>query len=222
MSNIQFVKIKELCSYNNVKKEVQSLLNDDDQVSFLPMADLEEFGYYSLPKQDRALFEVYKSYTYFKENDLLIAKITPCFENGKMGIAKNLTNMVGFGSSEYHVLTPNKKISVEYLYYFFCQGFIRERGIKHMTGAVGHKRIPIDFLVNQKIPLLTYEKQILLVSKLDQAFEAIDQAIANTEKNIENVEDLEKSYLNSMFNSTETVTNCKLGEIIEFVNGFAF
>ena len=111
MSNIQFVKIKELCSYNNVKKEVQSLLNDDDQVSFLPMADLEEFGYYSLPKQDRALFEVYKSYTYFKENDLLIAKITPCFENGKMGIAKNLTNMVGFGSSEYHVLTPNKKIS---------------------------------------------------------------------------------------------------------------
>ena len=132
MSNIQFVKIKELCSYNNVKKEVQSLLNDDGQVSFLPMADLEEFGYYSLPKQDRALFEVYKSYTYFKENDLLIAKITPCFENGKMGIAKNLTNMVGFGSSEYHVLTPNKKISVEYLYYFFCQGFIRERGIKHL------------------------------------------------------------------------------------------
>ena len=217
MSSINYVKIRELCSSKKVKKEVKSRLNDEDEVSFLPMSDLGEYGYFTSAEQNRSLHEVYKGYTYFEEGDLLIAKITPCFENGKMGIAKNLTNKVGFGSSEYHVLTPNSKILVEYLYYFFYQGFIRERGIAHMTGAVGHKRIPIDFLINQNIPYLSYEKQKLIVSKLDQAFEAIDQAIENTERNIENIKEIFDTSLQKSFN--EVNTNEILDSYVEIKTG---
>lgn len=220
MSSINYVKIRELCSSKKVKKQVKSRLNDEDEVSFLPMSDLGEYGYYTSAEQNRSLHEVYKGYTYFEEGDLLIAKITPCFENGKMGIAKNLTNKVGFGSSEYHVLTPNSKTLVEYLYYFFCQGFIRERGVAFMTGAVGHKRIPIDFFINQSIPYFNYEKQLKIVSKLDQAFEAIDQAIANTEKNIENVEDLRDSYSEQCFKKFPS-KSIEIGEVCQLFQGLA-
>ena len=77
-------------------------------VSFIEMASVSDEGYIS-EKVDRPLGEVLKgSYTYFSEGDIIIAKITPCMENGKCAIARNLTNHIGFGSSEFHVLECGK------------------------------------------------------------------------------------------------------------------
>jgi type I restriction enzyme, S subunit len=92
---------------------------------------------------------------------------------------------------------------------------------KKMTGAT-LQHVTKKELVATPVSLPDVTTQNRIIAKLDHSFEAIDQAIANTEKNIENVENLEKSYLNSLFNSTELVTSYELGEIIEFVNGFAF
>ena len=89
-----------------------------------------------------------------------------------------------------------------------------------MTGAVGHKRIPIDFFINQSIPYFNYEKQLKIVSKLDQAFEAIDQAIANTEKNIENVEDLRDSYSEQCFKKFPS-KSIEIGEVCQLFQGLA-
>ena len=77
------------------------------------MEDCEECSLWVYPQKTKKIEEVYQGYTYFAENDLLIAKITPCFENGKMSIAKNLVNSIGFGSTEFIVLRAKERVLIE-------------------------------------------------------------------------------------------------------------
>lgn len=100
-TNWQIKKLGEVCEIKPPKKEARDRLNDDDIVSFVPMEDLGILTKNFIATKERPLKEVSGSYTYFSDNDVLLAKITPCFENGKIGIARNLKNGIGFGSSEY-------------------------------------------------------------------------------------------------------------------------
>ena len=110
------------------------------------------------------------SYTYFKENDVIIAKITPSMENGKCAIAKNLKNSIALGSSEFHVFRVKNKniLDYRYMYYFLNRKNIREEAQKVMTGSSGHKRVPIKFYENLKIPLPPLKTQKEIVSKIEQ------------------------------------------------------
>ncbi|WP_279474648.1 hypothetical protein [Aeromonas veronii] len=130
---------------DHLSLKLEKKLTDTDLVSFAPMDDLGIDCKYLNPKLTRSLGDVAGSYTYFANGDVLLAKITPCFENGKLGIAHNLINGIGFGSSEYFVIRPCHEISAEYLYYFLLQESFREEGAKSMTGAVGHKRVAKEF-----------------------------------------------------------------------------
>jgi len=95
---------------------------------------------------------------------VLLAKITPCFENGKSGIAKNLINGIGFGSSEYIVLRASEKILPDFIYYFISSEKFKNLGKNNMTGSAGQQRITKDFVTEYKIPLppLEIQKQIVL------------------------------------------------------------
>jgi len=104
-------KLSEVCLINPSKSEVKN--EKDLEVSFLPMEDCKEYSLYVEPIKTKKIEKVYQSYTYFVENDLLIAKITPCFENGKMSIAKNLKNSIGFGSTEFYVLRAKRGVMIE-------------------------------------------------------------------------------------------------------------
>ena len=95
--------LKEVCQIRPPKREAKETLDQNDLVSFVPMKVLGENKKSFSVEENKKLSEVSSSYTYFKNNDVLLAKITPCFENGKLGIAKDLTNGIGFGSSEYIV-----------------------------------------------------------------------------------------------------------------------
>ncbi|MGH7886096.1 MAG: restriction endonuclease subunit S, partial [Thermodesulfobacteriota bacterium] len=192
-------KLKEICNIKPPKKEAKDVLNGDKLVSFVPMDTLGIDKMYFTTNQKKTLNSVYSSYTYFKNNDVLLAKITPCFENGKLGIAKCLVNDIGFGSSEYVVYRPNKNLLSQYLYYFLNRPSFRKKGASVMTGAVGHKRIPKDFYEDYKIPVAPLPEQKQIVEILDKAFEAIDKAKANIEKNIENAKELFQSKLNEIF-----------------------
>ena len=92
-------KISEVFSTKPPKKEARERLKEDDLVSFVPMEDLGVLTKHFISPKVRTIKEVSGSYTYFAENDVLLAKITPCFENGKIGIARNLTNGIGLWSS---------------------------------------------------------------------------------------------------------------------------
>lgn len=89
--------------------------------------------------EERPLESVSGSYTYFADGDVLLAKIAPCFENSKLGIAHGLTNGVGFGSSEIVVFRPDESLDAEYLFYFLSQDSFCDAGASVMSGAVGHK-----------------------------------------------------------------------------------
>ena len=151
--------IKDLCIVNPSKKLIPSNLQANDTVSFLPMEDLEIKAGYAEPKQTRLLSEVQGSYTFFAEDDVLLAKVTPCFENGKVGIASNLRNGIGFGSSEFFVIRPIKGIVKEVIYFLAqTQLFISEAS-KQLTGTSGLRRVPRSFIENLSIAIPPMELQ---------------------------------------------------------------
>lgn len=213
-------KLGEVCEIKPPKKIAKEKLSENELVSFFPMTDLEAFNHYIKPIQTKQLKDVYSGYVYFENNDVLLAKITPCFENGKLGIAKDLRNGIGFGSSEYMVFRPNNGILSEYIYYFLSLENIRREGKNKMTGAVGHKRIPVDFLSNQRLVTPSLREQKNIVKILDKAFAAIDKAKANAEKNLQNSRELFDSYLNKVFaNPEEDWEEKKWGDVCHFVRG---
>ena len=191
--------LSEACQIKPPKKEAKEKIADTEMVSFVPMKDLGICEKTIPLTENRTLRKVYSGYTYFADNDVLLAKITPCFENGKLGIAKGLTNQIGFGSSEYIVFRPTESIDSNYLFYFLSQETFREEGKHVMTGAVGHKRVPKEFIENYVIPLPPLPEQKQIVAILDKAFAGINQAIAHTEQNLANARELFESYLNTIF-----------------------
>ena len=116
------------------------------------------------------------SYTYFAENDIIIAKITPCMENGKCAIAKGLTNGIGMGSSEFHVFRINPKFSTEFVFAYLNRDTIRKEAAQNMTGASGHRRVPISFYENIQIPFLQLAKQRQIVSEIEIYKQKISEA----------------------------------------------
>ncbi|MDC1341379.1 restriction endonuclease subunit S [Oceanospirillaceae bacterium] len=193
------VFLSDCCEIKPPKSEAKKLLKPDELVSFVPMALLGINRKGLALDKDKKLADVSGSYTYFADNDVLLAKITPCFENGKLGIAQGLTNGIGFGSSEFIVFRPNQYLETDYLYYFLNQSSFRDHGKALMTGAVGHKRVPKDFIQNTQIPLPPIPEQQRIVAILDQAFADIEKARANAQQNLKNARELFDSYLHQVF-----------------------
>ncbi|ENL8288586.1 N-6 DNA methylase [Campylobacter coli] len=166
------LKNEQYIELNPSKKEI-SKLDENMLVSFIEMASVSDKGYIQ-SKIDRSLNEVRKGYTYFIENDILIAKITPCMENGKCAIAKNLTNNIGFGSTEFHIFRAKTGLDSSFLFYNLNQQNIREKAALAMTGASGHKRVPISFYENLTIPLPPLEIQEKIVQNIELVEQQID------------------------------------------------
>lgn len=119
--------------------------------------------------------EVKKGYTHFADGDVLLARITPCFENGKAGIAKRLPNSVGAGSTEYFVFRPDTNFLIpELLLAFFkTPGFLKD-GALEMNGAVGQQRVPKSFVLESKLPLPPLCEQKRIAGKLDAVLARVD------------------------------------------------
>lgn len=206
----------ECCQIKPSKQEARRRLSKNDLVSFVPMNVLGIREKWLKPTEKRPLESVAGSYTYFADGDVLLAKITPCFENGKLGIARGLTNRIGFGSSEFIVLRPNGTLDAEFLFYFLSQDSFRDAGANVMTGAVGHKRVPNEFIQKVGIPVPSLPEQKRIVAILDEAFAGIATAVANTEKNLANARELFESYLNAMFSQRgENWAETSLGDLCE-------
>ncbi len=134
-------------------------INDETMVSFVPMPAVSEYG--KIDCSDiRPYKEVRKGFTYFAENDVLFAKITPCMENGKGAVARELENGIGSGSTEFHVLRPIAGKSNPYwLYIITMFDTFRVGAKKVMTGTGGQLRVPIGYLNDYPISLPPIELQ---------------------------------------------------------------
>jgi len=141
----------------------------DSKASFVPMAAVSEISGSIVVEEERSLAEVFKGFTYFQNEDVLIAKITPCFENGKIAQAK-INNLLGFGSTEFHVVRANTKfLDSRYLFHFLRQKRIRVEGARKMTGSAGQRRVPKNYIENLRIPLPPLEEQKRVAAILDKA-----------------------------------------------------
>ena len=203
-------KLGEVCEIRPSKNETIKFLKDDDNVTFFPMEDLQILNYYIEPKQLKKLKEISGSYTCFANGDVLLAKVTPCFENGKLGIANNLENGVGFGSSEYIVFRPSNILLSEYLYYCLASPNFRENGKKHLLGACGLKRLSKDYVNEYEIPIPPLEEQKRIVKILDEKFAQLESLKANAQTNLQNVKDLFQSQLSQAFEQKDCHTDSGL------------
>lgn len=159
-------ELGEICDLNPKKSEIKDKANDLP-VSFVPMSAVDEYLQAITSLEERNLGEVRKGYTYFMNDDVLLAKITPCMENGKIAIARNLRNGIGFGTTEFHVIRAGNEVLPEWIYYIARQPFFREAAKARMTGSVGQKRVPVQFLENFKIPFPPVAEQKKIVTYLD-------------------------------------------------------
>lgn len=158
--------LAEIATFKPSKDEVKDLPKDTE-VSFVPMADINTFDASFTPKENRKLSEVLSGFTYFKDNDILLAKITPCFENGKAGIARNLTNGIGFGSTEYIVIRANTSLVYpEWIFYHINTPEFIEGGRAFMTGTAGQQRVDINYVKQYRIPVPPLEEQKKILDQI--------------------------------------------------------
>lgn len=143
-------------------------LAPDVEVAFVGMSDLDPERALTRSNWIRPFQEVSKGYTVFADGDILVAKITPCFENNKIGKAQ-LQRKIGVGSTEFHVLRAGPNVNDSYLLHFLRQERIRRQGEIRMTGSAGQRRVPTAFLQSLPIPLPPLDQQRRIAAILDHA-----------------------------------------------------
>ena len=166
--------LKDIAVINPQKSEVYGL-PERMEVSFVPMRDLGINEMYLSPLESKPIGDLIKgSYTFFRDNDVILAKVTPCFENGKAGIAKGLTNGIGFGSSEYYIFRCSESVLPQWVYFCLISPGFRSLAISNMTGTGGLQRIPKDFVKNFEIPVPDIKTQHAIVSSFESEQKLVD------------------------------------------------
>lgn len=159
-------------------------LEPDTEVSFLPMDTVGEYGGLRL-SETKIKAEVGAGYTEFQDGDVVIAKITPCFENGKGSLVGNLVNSVAYGTTELHVLRSSRYLNSRFLFYITITHGFRKLGESEMYGAGGQKRVPPEFCKNFQIPLPQIVEQTAIADFLDRETGRIDTLVAKKRKLVE-------------------------------------
>ncbi|CCY11039.1 type I restriction modification DNA specificity domain protein [Clostridium sp. CAG:81] len=178
-STATYKTLDEIATFRPSKDEIKALPGDTD-VSFVPMASLNTFDASFEAVETRKLTDVSSGFTYFRNNDILLAKITPCFENGKAGIAHNLKNGIGFGSTEYIVIRADESVIYpEWIFYYINTREFIDGGKPFMTGTAGQQRIDINYVKQYQIPVPSLEEQKMLLDEIHR-----EQALIKPSKQI--------------------------------------
>jgi len=194
------VKLKDVAEIN---PRLPKNVDESQIVTFLPMAAVSEQGQI-LKQEKRILNETRKGFTYFEKNDVVVAKITPCFENGKAAYLGSLETQIGFGTTEFHVIRADiEKLDAKYLFYLVWNKWFRHLGERNMSGSGGQKRVPADFLKELEIPLPPLDEQKRIAAILDKA----DAIRRKRQQAIQLADDFLRSVFLDMFG--DPVTNPK-------------
>lgn len=155
----------------------QAELEDETEVSFLAMRSVEEETGRFDTSVTRPVGSVKRGYTSFVDGDVIFAKITPCMENGKFAVVRNLKNGIGFGSTEFHVLRPEGGILNQFLFFYLVQKSFRHEAQSKMTGSAGQKRVPTSFVEAAGIPIPPTNEQQRIVAKIEELFTQLDSGV---------------------------------------------
>ena len=199
----------EICFINPTRKK-GFFRELNAQTSFVPMEAVDGLTGRIAKKITRPYSEISKGYTSFEDGDVLFAKITPCMQNGKSAIAENLSDGVGFGSTEFHVLQPKTDVIKEWIYYFVRTSEFRKRAEDHFEGSAGQQRVSTGFIKNSLIPLpSTLDDQIAIANELERKMAEIDKLRHAADNQLEAIEALPGAILREVFDFEEKIYGLK-------------
>jgi type I restriction enzyme, S subunit len=158
------------------------VINDDVQVTFVPMRAVEPEGGGLTSPEARRYGDVKKGYTSFLSGDVVMAKITPCMENGKTAVVPEVIGQVCFGSTEFHSVRPEIGIQPRWIAQFLLQHEVRRAAQRRMAGGVGQMRVPAAFLEIVKVPVAPSLEQARITDTLDELFSDLDAGVAALER----------------------------------------
>jgi len=184
------IPLANICTINPSRANRQ----DNDRVSFVPMAAVSEDGYIE-NFETRSYAEVKNGYTYFYNNDVIIAKITPCFENGKAALVKNLENGAGFGSTEFHVFRTEEGCLPDFLFFQLCRDNIRAMGAINMVGNAGQRRVPASFFKELPFYLPAIEEQ----QKITYCLSSLDDLISIQSQKLDSLKTHKTGLMQKLF-----------------------
>ena len=188
-------------------------LRPDEEVSFIPMEAVGVQGGINL-EQTRAISEVSSSYTEFQDGDVVVAKITPCFENGKAALAVGLMNGVAYGTTELHVLRAEPELDKRFLFYVTISDTFLKLGESEMYGAGGQKRVPPEFVKDFRIPLPPLVEQIAIADYLDSEVSELDVMGDKVQEAIERLTEYRTALITAATLGKIDVRNVKIGAAI--------
>jgi len=199
LADWQNVTIGEVVTISPKK---ETAIDDNTDVSFSSMHLMSSSISEHLTYEIKKWADVKKGFTVFRNNDVLLAKITPCFENGKSAVAQDLINGIGTGSTEFMVLRCSSQLLPKFLYFLVNTPDFRQAGIHNMTGSVGHKRVPKDFVSSWTFSLPSLTEQTQIVAILETKLTACDQLAAELAKQLKQAELLKQAVLKAAFSGS--------------------
>lgn len=189
----------KLAQIAQINPKLEARLADEDSVSFLGMADVSELGD-TTAGETRSYRHVAKGYTPFRRGDVLVAKITPCFQNGKIAQAET-EHELAFGSTEFHVVRPDSAVAdARYVLHFLRTSDVREAGERRMTGSGGQRRVPRGYLDDVDVPLPPLQEQRRIAAILDQA----DELRAKRRRTLALLDGLQQAAFSTQFDPAAT------------------
>ena len=218
----RWVQLGEICDANPRRAAIKR--DDSSPTSFIPMECVEAISGTVSDLRVRPYGEIKKGYTFFSERDVLFAKITPCMQNGKHVIARNLIDGIGFGSTEFHVLRPGGNVISEIIWFYLRQPTLLTEATEHFTGTVGQQRLPQDYLTSLKIPLPPLSEQKRIAALLNKQMEAVNKARTAAEARLEAIKALPAALLRRVFPKTDKPLPdgwrlVRLGEVCNIILG---
>ena len=173
-NDVPLVPVSKVATVNPRRDSCIRLLDEDLEVTYVPMAAVDEETGTIADALTRPLGDVRKGFTPFLQGDVIFAKITPCMQNGKSAVVDSLVNGLGFGSTEFHVLRPGPEVLPEWLWYIVRQKSFRVEAQRHFRGSAGQQRVPASFIESHKIPLPTIDQQYRVVNDLQMCTDRVN------------------------------------------------
>ena len=177
-------RLRQVAFMKPSKSESEDVLRRNGAVTFLPMERVSAGGAVDASERVHAA-TVWNGFTYFSRGDVIVAKITPCFENGKGAFLENLPTDIGFGSTEFHVMRPSPWLLGAYLRLITSSKQFLANGINSMTGSAGQQRVPTDFVKNYLIALPSVEEQRAILESVNACASRINAVVARLNREID-------------------------------------
>lgn len=185
----EVMPLKRICRANASIADVVKNMSDTDLVTFLPMENVSETGEVDCSIK-KPIADVRTGFSSFAKSDVVVAKITPCFENGKGACLDDLDTDIGFGTTEFINLRPSEKVLSKYLYMITMTQHFRKLGEEVMTGSAGQKRVSVNYIKNFTVAIPSLDEQKDILDEIDSRLAQIDKAVEIERQDIKLLQEL--------------------------------